>query len=32
MNITFQGGINIAIKIPKAKYESTVAFMARLRG
>lgn len=26
MNIQFQGGINIAIKIPKAKYESTVAF------
>ena len=26
MNIQFQGGINIAIKIPKAKYEATVAF------
>jgi hypothetical protein len=26
MNITFQGGINIAIKIPKAKYEATLTF------
>ncbi len=26
MNTKFQAGINIAIKIPKAKYEETVAF------
>lgn len=26
MKPTFQGGINIAIKIPKQKYEATVAF------
>ena len=26
MSIQFEGGINIAIKIPKAKYEKTVAF------
>jgi catechol 2,3-dioxygenase-like lactoylglutathione lyase family enzyme len=26
MNNTFEGGINIAIKIPKSKYEQTVAF------
>lgn len=25
-NIKFEGGLNIAIKIPKAKYEKTVAF------
>jgi hypothetical protein len=25
-NIKFEGGVNIAIKIPKAKYEETVAF------
>lgn len=26
MDIEFEGGINIAIKIPKSKYEKTVAF------
>ena len=26
MKPTFQGGINIAIKIPKQKYEATIAF------
>lgn len=26
MNTTFEGGVNIAIKIPKSKYEQTVAF------
>lgn len=26
MNIQFEAGINIAIKIPKSKYEKTVAF------
>ena len=26
MDISFEGGINIAIKIPKSKYEDTVAF------
>ena len=26
MSIQFEGGINIAIKIPKAKYDATVAF------
>ena len=26
MSLKFQGGINIAIKIPKAKYDATVAF------
>jgi hypothetical protein len=26
MNTKFEGGINIAIKIPKSKYEETVAF------
>jgi hypothetical protein len=26
MNIRFNGGINIAVKIPKSKYEKTVAF------
>ena len=26
MNITFEAGINIAIKIPKSKYEKTVTF------
>ena len=26
MSATFQGGINIAVKIPKSKYEKTVAF------
>ena len=26
MNVTFEGGVNIAIKIPKSKYEQTVAF------
>ena len=26
MDINFQGGINIAIKIPKSKYEETVGF------
>ncbi|HYG20926.1 MAG TPA: hypothetical protein VD816_18435 [Ohtaekwangia sp.] len=26
MDITFEGGINIAIKIPKSKYERTVSF------
>lgn len=26
MDINFQGGINLAVKIPKAKYEQTVAF------
>ena len=26
MRVSFEGGINIAIKIPKARYESTVAF------
>ncbi len=26
MNISFEAGINIAIKIPKSKYEKTVAF------
>lgn len=26
MSIQFQGGVNIAIKIPKHKYEQTVAF------
>jgi predicted enzyme related to lactoylglutathione lyase len=26
MEIKFEGGINIAIKIPKSKYEETVAF------
>lgn len=26
MDIQFQGGVNIAIKIPKSKYEKTVAF------
>lgn len=26
MECTFEGGVNIAIKIPKSKYESTVAF------
>lgn len=26
MNIKFEAGINIAIKIPKSKYEKTVAF------
>lgn len=26
MDIEFKGGINIAIKIPKSKYEKTVAF------
>ena len=26
MNPTFSGGVNIAIKIPKSKYEKTVAF------
>jgi len=25
-NITFDGGINISIKIPKSKYEQTIAF------
>lgn len=26
MNIKFSGGINIAVKIPKSKYEKTVSF------
>lgn len=26
MDISFSGGLNIAIKIPKSKYEATVAF------
>ncbi len=26
MNPTFEGGINIAIKIPKSKYDKTVSF------
>lgn len=26
MDIKFEGGVNIAIKIPKSKYEKTVAF------
>lgn len=26
MDIKFEGGINIAVKIPKAKYDETVAF------
>ena|SRR5688572_25790337 len=26
MDIKFEGGVNIAIKIPKSKYEQTVAF------
>jgi predicted enzyme related to lactoylglutathione lyase len=26
MKINFEGGVNIAIKIPKSKYEDTVAF------
>lgn len=26
MKTTFEGGVNIAIKIPKSKYEATVAF------
>jgi predicted enzyme related to lactoylglutathione lyase len=26
MNMTFEGGINIAVKIPKSKYDKTVAF------
>jgi hypothetical protein len=26
MDIKFEGGVNIAIKIPKSKYEDTVAF------
>lgn len=26
MSVQFQGGINIAIKIPKSKYDATVAF------
>ncbi len=26
MNNPFKGGVNIAIKIPKSKYEKTVAF------
>ncbi|QEC50935.1 hypothetical protein EDD80_101625 [Anseongella ginsenosidimutans] len=26
MEIDFQGGVNIAIKIPKSKYEATVSF------
>ena len=26
MDIQFEGGINIAVKIPKSKYEKTVAF------
>jgi hypothetical protein len=26
MNIKFEGGLNIAIKIPKSKYDQTVAF------
>ena len=26
MDISFNGGVNIAIKIPKSKYEDTVAF------
>lgn len=26
MNIDFSGGLNIAVKIPKSKYEQTVAF------
>lgn len=26
MNTNFEGGINIALKIPKSKYEKTVAF------
>lgn len=26
MNLRFEGGLNIAVKIPKAKYDQTVAF------
>src|SRR5688572_9497818 len=26
MDVKFQGGVNIAIKIPKSKYEKTVTF------
>ncbi len=26
MNIKFEGGINIAVKIPKSKYEQTISF------
>jgi len=26
MEVNFEGGVNIALKIPKAKYEQTVAF------
>lgn len=26
MELKFEGGINIAIKIPKSKYEQTIAF------
>ena len=26
MEINFKGGVNIAVKIPKAKYENTVSF------
>jgi hypothetical protein len=26
MDASFKGGVNIAIKIPKSKYEETVAF------
>lgn len=26
MNIKFKGGINIAVKVPKSKYDKTVAF------
>ncbi len=26
MNPTFEGGINIAVKIPKSKYEQTISF------
>ena len=26
MNVQFKGGVNIAIKIPKSKYEQTIAF------
>lgn len=26
MNLQFEGGVNIAVKIPKAKYDQTVAF------
>ena len=26
MDVKFEGGVNIAIKIPKSKYESTVSF------